>query len=253
MRGFRDGPKGVAEFDMPSGVAIDVAGTIYVADTGNHAIRRVATDGTVTTIAGDGLAGFQDGTGASARFNAPIGIALDRTGALLVADSCNDRIRRIEPSGSVRTLAGDGMPGLLDGLAASARFDTPTGILVGADGRVTVADTGNDAIRRISSDGQVTTVRTVDSTGAPFFLVRPIGLVEFPDGRLYVAERRGIVEIRPDGVARFLAGAGSGYLDGPGTHARFRCADGAGHHRRGHADRVRRREPHAAAAGPAGS
>jgi hypothetical protein len=227
IRGLRDGPGRVAEFDMPSGVAIDAGGTIYVADTGNHAIRRVAPDGTVTTIAGDGAAGFQDGTGASARFNAPIGIALDRTGALLVADSCNDRIRRIEPNGAVRTLAGDGMPGLLDGAAASARFDTPTGILVSADGRVTVADTGNDAIRRISPDGrQVTTVRTVDSAGAPFFLARPMGLVEFPDGRLYVAERRGIVEIRPDGVARFLAGAGSGFLDGPGTQARFRSPTG---------------------------
>ena len=73
MRGFRDGPRSVAAFDTPSGIAIDMAGAIYVADTGNHAIRRVAADGTVTTIAGDGSAGFQDGTGASARFNAPMG------------------------------------------------------------------------------------------------------------------------------------------------------------------------------------
>jgi sugar lactone lactonase YvrE len=225
-RGFRDGPGDIAAFDMPSGVTIDVAGTIYVADTGNHAIRRVAPDGTVTTIAGDGSPGFQDGPARSARFNAPIGVALDRTGALLVADSCNDRIRSVDSGGSVRTLAGDGTPGLLDGPAASARFDTPSGIIVSPDGRVSVADTGNDAIRRISSDGQVTTVRTVDSAGAPFFLARPIGLVEFPDGRLYVAERRGIVEIQPDGATRILAGAGSGYLDGPGARARFRLPTG---------------------------
>jgi sugar lactone lactonase YvrE len=225
-RGFRDGPRGVAEFDVPSGVAVDAAGTLYVADTGNHAIRRVAPDGTVTTIAGDGSAGFQDGAGQSARFNAPIGIAVDRAGALLVADSCNDRIRLVDSAGAVRTLAGDGTAGLADGSAASARFDTPTGVLVSPDGRVTVADTGNDAIRRISPDGQVTTIRAVDSTGAPFFLARPIGLVELPDGRLYVAERRGIVEIQPGGVARFLTEAGIGYVDGPGTQARFRSPTG---------------------------
>lgn len=225
-RGLRDGPSGSAEFDTPSGVAVDASGTIYVADTGNHAIRRVGVDGAVTTIAGDGSAGFQDGAGRTARFNAPIGIALDQSGALVVADSCNDRIRRVAPDGSVRTLAGDGTPGLVDGPAASARFDTPTGIVVGADGRITVADTGNDAIRRISPDGQVSTVRIVDSSGAPFFLSRPVGLAEYPDGRLYVAERRGVVEIRPDGVTRFLAGSGHGYLDGPGTRARFRSPSG---------------------------
>jgi sugar lactone lactonase YvrE/murein DD-endopeptidase MepM/ murein hydrolase activator NlpD len=225
-RGFHDGPAGAAAFDSPSGVAVDPRGEIYVADTGNDAIRRIAADGSVSTVAGDGSPGFQDGPGGTARFNAPIGVALDRRGALLVADSCNDRIRRVEPDGSVRTVAGDGVPGLVDGPAASARFDTPSGVFVSPDGRITVADTGNDVIRRISSNGDVSTVRMVDAAGAPFFLTRPIGLAEYPDGRLYVAEHRGIVEIRQDGVSRFVAGAGNGYLDGPGTLSRFRSPTG---------------------------
>jgi murein DD-endopeptidase MepM/ murein hydrolase activator NlpD len=213
-------------FDDPSGLAIDATGIAYVTDAGGHTIRRVTLDGTVSTIAGDGTAGFQDGPARAARFNAPIGVTLDRAGALIVADSCNDRIRRVEVGGSVRTLAGDGTPGFIDGPAASARFDTPAGVIVSADGGVTVADAGNDAIRRIAPDGQVTTIHTIDKNGAAFFLSRPIGLAEFPDGRLYVAERRGIVEIAPDGVARFLAGAGNGYMDGPGTAARFRSPSG---------------------------
>ncbi len=226
-RGFRDGPRGVAEFDMPSGVAIDAAGTIYVADTGNHAIRRVAPDGTVTTIAGDGSAGFQDGRGQSARFNAPIGIAarpdrrLARRRQLQRSDS--PRRLRLEPCARWQAMGRQGCWTARRHPPASTRQPESSSAPTVASPWPTP---GNDAIRRISSDGQVTTVRAVDSAGAPFFLARPIGLVEFPDGRLYVAERRGIVEIQPDGVARFLAGAGSGYLDGPGTQARFRSPTG---------------------------
>jgi murein DD-endopeptidase MepM/ murein hydrolase activator NlpD len=155
-------------------------------------------------------------------FDAPVGLAVGKDGTILVGDSCNDRIRRITREGRVETFAGDGLAGLVDGPAASARFDTPTGLALASDGALLVADTGNDAIRRIAAEGAVSTLRLVDAAGLPFSLVRPLGVTTFPDGRLYVADRRGIVEIAPDGTSRLLAGGSPGFADGTGDAARFR-------------------------------
>ncbi len=93
-------------------------------------------------IAGDGVAGYQDGPRPQARFNAPIGLAVDTSGRLIVADTYNDRIRAIAPDGSVTTIAGSAEPGLLDGAADLARFDTPCGVAIDPSGRIYVADTG---------------------------------------------------------------------------------------------------------------
>ena len=114
-RGFRDGPATVASFDTPSAIARDAAGVLYVADTGNHAVRRITPDGVVSTLAGDGIAGYADGT--TARFNGPVGVAVDVTGRVIVADTYNDRIRAIAPDGTVTTIAGGSMPGADDGSA----------------------------------------------------------------------------------------------------------------------------------------
>jgi len=114
-RGFTDGTGPAARFDTPSALTLDPAGMLYVADTGNNAIRRIAPDGRVTTVAGNGLPGFGDGPAFDARFNGPIGVAADPHGRVLVADTYNDRIRVIDPDGMVRTLAGSGEPGSLDG------------------------------------------------------------------------------------------------------------------------------------------
>ncbi|KAB8172256.1 gluconolaconase, partial [Lysobacter maris] len=178
--GFVDGPAAVARFHTPSGLALDLAGNLYVADTGNHAIRKVTPRGVVSTLAGTGTPGFRDGPGAQAQFNGPIGIAVDVGGRVHVADTYNDRIRIIEPDGRVHTLAGDGLPGDRDGAGVQARFDTPTGLAVNARGDVWVADAGNRSIRHVSSRGEVATVlRDAPTT--------PIGLARSHDGVLYAA------------------------------------------------------------------
>lgn len=226
--GFADGPGAAARFDTPSALAIDAAGTLYVADTGNHAIRCVAPDGRVTTLAGTGEPGLADGPGASARFNGPVGIALDPSGRLVVADTYNDRIRAIGPDGRVETMAGGPRSGPLDGQAHEVAFDTPAGVATDAAGVVYVADTGGDRVARLDRTGVVSTLPLPPATaGAPGGLSRPLGLAASPDGHVYVSDRRGLIaEIAPDGTARVLTGSRPGFADGPGAAARFRHPSG---------------------------
>ena len=162
-RGFRDGPGTAAQFDTPSAIALDAAGVLYVADTGNHAVRRITPGGAVETLAGDGTAGDADGS--AARFNGPVGIAVDGSGRVIVADTYNDRIRAIARDGTVSTVAGGPVPGADDGMAAEARFDTPCGVTVDATGAIHVADTGNGAVRRIDPGGAVTTIASAAARG----------------------------------------------------------------------------------------
>jgi sugar lactone lactonase YvrE len=217
--GFADGIGEAARFSTPSGLAIDADGTLFVADTGNHAIRRVTPDGRVSTYAGDGVAGDRDGAARDARFNGPIGVAVDRGGRVIVADSYNDRIRIIDRDGTVSTLAGGAGPGWIDGPAAAARFHTPSGVAVRTSGEILVADTGNDLVRVIDAAGIVTTPAWTPPSG----LFRPIGIAAGPNGVVFVTDERGrIIEVSADGVARALAGSTPGFRDGAGSDARFR-------------------------------
>jgi sugar lactone lactonase YvrE len=247
--GFADGAGAAASFNTPSALALDPAGNLYVADTGNNRVRKVTLDGTVTTLAGDGDRGFVDGPVAQSRFDAPVGVAVDKDGAVYVADTYNDRIRVITKEGSVKTLAGSGTPGYTDGASASALFDTPCGVAVSEAGDVYVADTGNDRLRKITKDGQVTTLNLFDPTSnaqpanaqhdnanavsvptvAPFELSNPVGLAITRDGFLYVTEldRGRVVQVAPDGAARVIAGLGPGFADGDGlSEARFNQPSG---------------------------
>lgn len=225
-RGFADGLGSEARFDTPSHIAVAPDGAILVADTGNHAIRRIAPDGRVTTIAGDGTAG--SGEGRTARLNGPVGIAVSGDGRVFVADTYNDRIVRLAPSQpgvrwDVSLVAGSGLPGLVDGVGAAASFDTPAGLAALEDGSVIVADTGNDALRRIAPDGAVTLLAAVDFTGSAGVLWRPLGIVPASRGRLFVTDSRTrVVEVAPDGPRRIIAGGSLGFADGIGTAARFR-------------------------------
>jgi len=141
------------------GVAVDNAGNLYVADTYNHKIRKVTAAGVVTTFAGSGVSGSTDDTGTAASFNAPVGITIDTQNNLYVADSGNNKIRKITSGGVVTTFAGSGSSGLANGTGIAATFNSPTGISVDSYGNVYVGDKGNHAIRKITSLGVVSTPR----------------------------------------------------------------------------------------------
>ncbi len=207
--GFADGVGLAARFHTPSGLALDSAGNLYVADTGNHAIRKISPRGVVTTLAGTGQPGHRDGAGAQAQFDGPIGVAVDARGRVFVADTYNDRIRRIEPDGTVSTVAGSGATGGLDGAGSAASFDSPTAVVIGARGELWVADPGNNAIRRIEPDGTVSTLYTLPSLTADKPLYMPLSLALSHDGLLYAGEMFGgrVVQLRPDGSSLSLPGA----------------------------------------------
>jgi DNA-binding beta-propeller fold protein YncE len=224
--GYADGAGASASFHTPSALALDRDGNLYVADTGNNRIRKVTKEGQVTTLAGDGAAGFRDGPAAQAQFNGPVGVAVDAEGNVYVADTYNDRVRLVTKEGVVRTVAGTGAVGHMDGDAlTAAQLDTPCGVVAGGAGEVFIADTGNNRLRRLTREGQLTTLALVNEDDAPAEeLSRPVGLALTHDGFLYVSQldRGRVVQIAPDLRVRPLAGLGSGFADGAGlAEARF--------------------------------
>lgn len=149
--GPNDGTGSAARFKLPGGVAVDASGNVYVADTGNHLIRKITPEGVVTTIAGSGSSGSADGAGAEATFNYPEGIAVDNTGNVYVADTNNNMIRKITPSGSVTTIAGNTTSGSENGVGTEAGFSSPTDIAINHEGTLLyVADRGNNLVRKIA-------------------------------------------------------------------------------------------------------
>ena len=161
IQGSSDGQGTNAEFYFPGGIAIGIDGMIYVADAQNHKIRMIYTDGTVSTFAGS-LQGFADGIGIDSQFSYPTGITIDSFGVIYVADRGNARIRKILPSGHVTTLAG-GLPISLqdsykDGIGTDTSFRSPSGITIDTCGNLYVTDTANNIIRKVTSDGIVTTI-----------------------------------------------------------------------------------------------
>ncbi|MDR2207715.1 MAG: DUF6519 domain-containing protein [Azoarcus sp.] len=150
--GYIDGQAMDARFNLPCSIAVDKSGNLYVADGNNHCIRKVVTStGVVSTLAGDGTAGFTDGTGRTARFNRPHGIGIDKSGNLYVAEGGNHSIRKVTSKGVVTTIAGNGTAGSADGTGTAARFNRPYGIIVDDDsGSLYVTDMGNYRIRKIT-------------------------------------------------------------------------------------------------------
>jgi len=217
VEGFLNGTGSAAQFRYPMGVAVDLAGVVYVADSNNHQIRKITPDGEVTSLAGDTTvpypnSGTADGTGAVARFAIPGGVAVATDGTVYVADTSNNRIRKITPQGVVSTLAGS-VRGADNGTGDVATFDEPRDVAVATDGTVYVADKLNHQIRKLTTVGVVTTVTTLAGTniepGGGFangagdlaLFSYPEGVAIGPDGNIYVSdgENSKIRKITPEG------------------------------------------------------
>jgi sugar lactone lactonase YvrE len=212
-----------------------------VADSANNEIRKITTDGVVTTLAGfTGHPGNADGTGGNARFRNPWDVAVDSLGNVFVADMSNDAVRKITPDGQVTTLAGQaGVSGTADGFGSDARFNDPFGVAVDAAGNIYVSDTGNNSIRKITPGGMVTTLAGLpgyagndDGSAGTARFWNPQGLTVDAAGNIYVADTSNntVRKITPSGAVSTLPAligaksGGSTQLSNPGGVA----VDGAG-------------------------
>ena len=252
MHGFAGdgGPAAQARLSLPRGVAVDADGSLYIADYQNHRIRRVDPSGIISTVAGTGERGFggDGGPAAQARLNFPRGVAVDTAGNLYIADYENHRIRRVDPSGAITTLAGTGERGFAGdgGPAAQARLGYTEGITVDADGNLYIADTGNSRIRRVNRSGAISTLagtgeRGFRGDGGPAVEAKldfPAGVVVDAGGNLYIADasNRRIRKVDPSGAISTVAGTGEqGFAGdgGPAVEAKLNspyavAVDGAG-------------------------
>ena len=244
--GSTDATGTAARFCLPTGVAVDSGGNLYVGEEGNQTIRKITAAGAVSTLAGvAGSSGSTDGTGSAARFYDPVGVAVDSTGNVYVADRGNQTIRKITPAGVVSTLAGlAGSPGSADGTGSAARFDHPTSVAVDGSGSVYAADFYNNTIRKITPAGSVSTFAglagstgSTDGTGSAARFFGPVAVAVDGVGNVYVADLGNftIRKITPASVVSTLAGlpGSAGSADGTGSAARFHnpigvAADGAG-------------------------
>lgn len=206
-----------ASFEFPTAVALDSAGNYYIADSANHRIRRVLrSTGIINTVAGTGTAGFsgEDAPAATSAFNSPQGVAIDLNGNLLIADTGNHRLRRVDMvTGRVSTLAGDGKASSAGdgGPATSASLHTPTAVAVDASGNILIADTGNNRIRRIDAvTGQITTIAGGDGS-----LLQPKGITLDSAGNIIIADTgHHRVVVLEGSSLKTIAGSGAAGLAG---------------------------------------
>jgi len=237
------GPATSASLNFPYGVAVDASGNLYIADYYNYRVRRVDTNGVITTVAGNGTIGFSGdgGPATSASLATPTGVAVDGSGNLYIADYRNSRIRKVDPSGIITTVAGNGTGGFSGdgGPATSAGLNSPFGVAVDGSGNLYVADTGNYRVRRVAPNGIITSVagngtQAFSGDGGPATsasLVYATGLAVDGSGNLYIADRdsQRIRRVDTNGVITTVAGngtAGSSGDGGPATSASLSYPNG---------------------------
>ena len=234
--GSADGTGAAAKFNIPYGIAIDGSGNLYVTDSANYTIRRVAPNGVVTTVAGTpGVAGFADGTGAAALLADPWGIAVDKSGNIYVGD--NQRIRKMTPAGVVTDFAGDGNPVYTEGTGIFAQFGNPSGLAFDGSGNLYTADPLDSVVQKVTPGAFVNTfagtppengnavVGSTDGTGTAAQFYFPNGVAVDGSGNVYVADTTNklIRKITPAGVVTTLAGSATvnGSANGTGADALF--------------------------------
>lgn len=217
------GPATDAKFDRPYDVAFDSHGDLYVVDEGNHVVRRIDAEGIVTTVAGNGTPGYSGdgGPATEAQLNEPYNIAFDAQGRMLIGDSANNAVRRVDENGVITTIAGTGEQGYSGdgGPATQATLNLPQEVLVAADGRIFIGDEHNNAIRVIGNDGTITTLigdgqagRAADGTPvAEARLNDPEGMIIRRDGTLLILDGRNfrVLAVDPAGTVHNFAGRGT--------------------------------------------
>ena len=251
-RGFGGdgGPASQAQISSPTGVAVDGAGNLYIADSGNQRIRKVDSTGTITTVAGTGEHGFggDGGPASQAQISSPTGVAVDGAGNLYIADAGNHRVRRVDSTGTITTVAGTGEHGFGGdgGPASQAQISSPTGVAVDGAGNLYIADAGNHRVRRVDSTGTITTVAGTGEAGfggdgAPATqagIDRLTGVAVDGAGNLYIADWNSnrVRKVDSTGTITTIAGTGErgfGGDGGPASQAQISsptgvAVDGAG-------------------------
>jgi hypothetical protein len=228
--GGDDGAALSASFRTISGLAVDTVGNLYVADAGNSKIRKISKDGIVTTVAGSEIRGSTDANGTDASFEFPVGVAVDKLGNLYVSDYSAHNIRKIAPNGEVSTFAGSGIRGNTDSSGVNASFSNPFGIAVDDFGNVFVADINNNSIRKITPQGDVTTlaggrIGSSDGIGSNASFWEPFGITVDHLGRVFVADTK-------NNIIRLIQGSyhlSGNALNKKGRHVvEIRVTDGFG-------------------------
>lgn len=230
------GPATSAQLRGPNGIAVDTGGNLYIADTGNQRIRKIAPDGTITTVAGTGAAGFSGDSGPAslAQVWYPTGVAVDGNGNLYIAD--NQHIRKVAVDGTISTVAGTGNSGYSgdNGPAKSAQINIPQSVTVDGVGNLFIADTHNNCIRKVSVGGTITTVAGTGVAGysgdnglaTTAQLYMPYAVAVDTIGNLFIADNYNgrIRKVSPDGIINTVAGGGQPSDNvgdnGPATAAR---------------------------------
>jgi sugar lactone lactonase YvrE len=227
---FKDGPLLSAKFKSPTGLTITADGTLFIADFGNHRIRKIS-GGLVSTFAGNNIEGFLNGHGMDAQFKSPYHIGSDKNGNLYILDQDITVIRKISPSADVSVYAGTENPGFANGVATIARFQTnANAVIADQSGNVYIGDTFNNSIRKINSDNQVSTFagmeaegfRNGDAINAQFRY--PVAIAFDQEGNIFVADEGNfcIRKITKDGFVSTFSGSGTGGMsDGDHATAQF--------------------------------
>ena len=237
FKGIGDGKKATeVVLTLVDGVAVDLKGNLYISHRSKNRIRKVGKDGIITTIAGNGRAGFSgdNGPALEASFNFPAGLCLDPIGNLYVADRNNHRVRRIDTSGMVTTVAGTGTPdwGGDGGSAVEAHLNYPSDLVCDGKGNLYISDRSNNRIRKVDSEGIISTIvgLGLPEFGGDFgpateaFLKYPFGIDLDKKGNLYIADRGNnrIRRVDPQGIITTVAGDGTHFFSGdygPATRA----------------------------------
>lgn len=225
-----DGQGILAKFGSPNGIAIDTEGVLFVSEGSSSTIRRISLTGFVRTYSGSLPSGFANGRTENAKFQSPRGMTIDAAGNLFIADIFNYKIRKISINGDVTTVAGT-TRGFADGQASNAQFDLPSDIAIDGEGNLFVADLGNHKIRKISSNGSVSTVAgstqgSADGQGAAAKFNLTNGITIDGEGNLFVSDFDKIRKISSTGLVTTVAGSTTGFKDGIGSSAQFNNVHG---------------------------